>query len=224
MAQREGAALHGLHVAHPREEASATEAVRARFQETCAAAGLRSTLLVETGRVAARVCQRALLADLVVLAVEHPPEAGLAALGSGLRTIIRRCARPLLAVPAGATPLERALLAFDGSPKAKEALFVAAYRAEQWKTALTVLAVSGRKRIPASVLDYPRSYLELHEVQADFLHVEGGLDVLHATMHARGLDLLLMGGYSVPVLEEMLAGSAVNVMLREQHWPIFICR
>ena len=64
----------------------------------------------------------------------------------------------------------------------------------------------------------------LGEVQAEFLHIEGGLDLLHETMHARGLDLLLMGGYSVPLLEGVLTGSAVNVMLREQHWPIFICR
>lgn len=223
VAQREGAALHGLHVLGRGATAAAAEAIRARFEQTCAAAGLTGTFLLERGSIAARVCERALLADLVVLAVDHPPEAGLAALGSGLRTIIRRCARPLLAVPQDVSPLDRAILAFDGSIQAREALFVATYLAEVWKTALTVAAVSGRKRIPASVLDYPRAYLELHEVEAEFSYLEGPLDQLHALMHERGLNLLLMGGYGVSALEELLVGSAVNVMLRQQHWPIFIC-
>jgi hypothetical protein len=33
-----------------------------------------------------------------------------------------------------------------------------------------------------------------------------------------------MGGYSVSTLEELLVGSAVNVMLRQMETPIFICR
>ncbi len=224
VAQREGAALHGLHVLGRQATAAAAEAIRARFEQTCAAAGLTGTFLLERGSVAARICERALLADLVVLAVDHPPEAGLTGLGSGLRTVIRRCARPLLAVPHEASPLDRALLAFDGSSQAREALFVAAYLAEVWKTALTVAAVSGRKRLPASVLDYPRAYLELHEVQAEFSYLEGPVDRLHTLMHERDLNLLLMGGYGVSALEELLIGSAVNVLLRRQHWPIFICR
>jgi nucleotide-binding universal stress UspA family protein len=223
VAQREGAALHGLHVARQKATAAA-ETIQARFEQACAAAGLRGTFLIEEGRVAARICERALLADLVVLAVDHPPEEGLAVLGSGLRAILRRCARPLLAIPEEVSSLDRALLAFDGSPQAREALFIAAYLAEVWKTTLTVAAVSGRKRLPADVLDYPRAYLELHEVQAEFLHLEGSIDILHTVMHERGLNLLVMGGYSTPILEELLTGSTVHAMLRQQHWPIFICR
>jgi len=33
-----------------------------------------------------------------------------------------------------------------------------------------------------------------------------------------------MGGYSLSALEELLKGSAVDIMLREHHCPIFICR
>ena len=45
------------------------------------------------------------------------------------------------AAPGPVTPLTHLLLAFDGSPKAKEALFVAAYMAAEWHAALTVLTV-----------------------------------------------------------------------------------
>ncbi|MEZ0397219.1 MAG: universal stress protein [Anaerolineales bacterium] len=224
VARREGSALHGLHILRRGQTPEAGAAVRERFEQTCAAAALRSTFLSEEGRVAERIAERALLADLIVLGVEHPPEGGLTALGSGLRTILRRINRPLLAVLEQTSPLERALLAYDGSAEAREALFVAAYLAEMWKTRLTVAAVTGRRRVPASVLDYPRAYLELHEVEAEFLYLEGNIDILHTIMHERGLDLLLMGGYGVSGLERLLTGSAVDVMLRMQHWPIFICR
>ncbi len=224
VAGREGAAVHGLHIVRRGAPPDAAEAIRARFEQTCAAAGLRSTFLSEEGRVAERIAERALLTDLIVLGVEHPPEGGLTALGSGLRTILQRINRPLLAVLEQASPLDRALLAYDGSVEAREALFVAAYLAERWKTSLTVTAVTGRKRVPASALDYARAYLEIHEIQAEFLYLKGTIDILHAVMHERGLNLLLMGGYGMSFLERWLAGSAVDVMLRMQHWPILICR
>jgi len=120
--------------------------------------------------------------------------------------------------------MDKALLAFDGSPKAKEALFVATYLAEQWKASLCVVAITDRSHVNASVLDYPRAYLELHEIQAEFISAKGPIRVLNKIMEEHAINLLLMGGYSVSVVEEVVKGSAVNVMLREMQCPIFICR
>jgi nucleotide-binding universal stress UspA family protein len=159
-----------------------------------------------------------------VLNVAHPPAVGLPSLGSGLRTIIWRLARPLLALPGDPRNLNRALLAFDGSLEAKEALFVATYLAEQWKTALTVITLTNSTKVSSSVLDYARDYLELHEIQADFISANGTIDVFLKIIEERNIDLVLMGGYSVSPLEEVVIGSAVNFMLRETHCPLLICR
>jgi hypothetical protein len=68
--------------------------------------------------------------DLVVLGLSHPYTPGLVArLESGLHTIIQRCPVPVAAVPMSMVRLDRVLLAYDGSPKATEALFVATYLA-----------------------------------------------------------------------------------------------
>ncbi|MGD0610527.1 MAG: universal stress protein [Anaerolineales bacterium] len=226
IARREGSHLQGLHIVRSEKEKDEPKAMAllAEFKERLEAAGVAGSLLIEAGDVPVKVCERALLTDLVVLNVPHPPAPGLPGLGSGLRTIIKRCARPLLAACCSFSPMDRALLAFDGSPKAKEALFVATYLAEQWKASLRVVAITDGSRVNASVLDYPRAYLELHEIQAEFISAKGPIRVLNKIMEEHAINLLLMGGYSVSVVEEVVKGSAVNVMLREMQCPIFICR
>jgi nucleotide-binding universal stress UspA family protein len=227
IAGREDAQLICLHLVDSDKARTGpkVEAMRGRFLETCEKAGVRGTFQVERGDIGDRIVERALLTDLVVLQTAHPPAAGLPGFGSGLRDILHRIARPVLSVPCCKhSPLDKALLAFDGSPKAKEALFVAAYLAEQWLIELTVMAVTDGDRVPPGVLDYAREYLELHEIQAEYILAEGPIGVLHDTMDERDINLLIMGGYSVSVLDEIMKGSAVNVMLRERHSPIFICR
>jgi hypothetical protein len=64
----------------------------------------------------------------------------------------------MLVVPDQASPLRQALLAYDGSPKADEALFVAAYLAGQWQLPLVVVTVVDSLHPPA-ILDQARRYL-----------------------------------------------------------------
>jgi nucleotide-binding universal stress UspA family protein len=226
IAQREEAHLDGLHIVDAEAQRRSPEALalQSRFQQQCAAAGVTGSLAIESGDVTRKICERALLTDLIVLHVAHPPAVGLPSLGSGLRTILRRSARPLLAVPGEASRLERALLLYDGSPKAREALFVAAYLGERWLTALTVLTVADGSKVEPAVLDYARRYLEFHELAADFIRTSGPLDGVLKIMKERQTDLVLMGGYSTSALAEVMVGSTVNFMLREAHCPLLICR
>src|SRR5688572_5966052 len=230
IAQQEKAALHGLHVVPPKGKIDSAKAlgIQAHFNELCQQANasgyLKDVLAIVKGSVPDQVCQRALLTDLIVLNVAHPPSSGLSSLGSGLRSIIWRSARPILTVPGKTSPMDRALVAFDGGVKSREALFVATYLAEKWKTALTILTVSEGGKSPSAAQEYARSYLELHEIQADFVTVEGPLDVFLKVMKEREINLVLMGGYSGTALKEIILGSAVNFLLREADCPLLICR
>jgi nucleotide-binding universal stress UspA family protein len=226
VARREGSQLHGLHIVEAEKDKKKPEvlAVQVEFNERLKTAGVTGSLLIEAGNIPAKVCERALLMDLVVMNVAHPPAPGLPGLGSGLRNIIRNCARPLLAVCCTSSPMDRALLAYDGSPKAKEALFVATYLAEQWKTSLLVVAIAQGTSMNSSVLDYPRAYIELHEIHAEFILTEGLIGVLSKIIEEKAINLLLMGGYNISIVEEVLNSGSVNIMLREMQCPIFICR
>jgi nucleotide-binding universal stress UspA family protein len=227
VAAREDAHVFGLHIVKSAKSKDTVETrhMKARFDELCRTAGVDGSFLVEAGDITDKICKRALLADLVVLNSAHPPAEGISGLGSGLRSIVWHCARPLLTVNQNVSCMDQAMLAFDGSPKSKEALFVATYMAEKWMTRLKVVAVIDGDRVLPSVLDYPRAYLDLHEVDAEFILTGGPIDVLHQLMDEHNINILIMGGYSVPVLQEVMGGgSAVNFILRENHCPIFICR
>ncbi len=224
VAQKEASALHGLHVAPSRGELDSPRAqeLQARFHQRCQEANLAATLAVEKGNVAKQVCERALLTDLVILNVSHPPLPGLSSLNSGLRSIIWRCARPILTIPGKVSPMDKVLLAFDGSAKSKEALFVATYLAEKWKIDLTVITVE--RDAFASAQDYARTYLELHEIRADFVVKKGSFEAFLQTIQARQINLVIMGGYSGTAVKEVIFGSAVNFLLRRANCPLLICR
>ncbi len=224
VAQNESAALHGLHIVSPRAmvDSERVQAIQARFSQRCREAGLTGSMVVEKGSVPELTCKRALLTDLMVLNVAHPPEPGLSSLGSGLRSIIWHSARPILTVPGKVSPMDRALVAFDGSSKSKEALFVAAYLAESQKTQLTVFTLSEDQN--TTVQEYARAYLELHEIQANYVIESGNEATFLQAIQEHEINLILMGGYSGTTWRELFVGSLVNFLLREANCPIFICR
>ncbi|MEJ5225846.1 MAG: universal stress protein, partial [Anaerolineales bacterium] len=225
IAARENADLHGLHVVLRKKDLDSphVQEVQAQFNQRCQAAGVSGSLATERGEIAAQVVQRALLSDLVVLSVEHPPAGGLSSLGSGLRTIIWRTARPILTVPGMTSPMDNAILAYDGSLKSREALFIAAYLAERWQTRLTVVTAS-QGNLKPSVQDDAKKYLDLHEIQAEYIFEKGGLEIFPALITERQANLVLLGSYGGSVWQEVMLGSLVNLLLRQAACPLLICR
>jgi nucleotide-binding universal stress UspA family protein len=161
---------------------------------------------------------------LIVMKISYPPSVGIRVIASNVRTLIARASRPILAIPGDISQFQHALLAFDGSPKAREALFVATYFAEQWRTQLTVLTGREDRAADDSAQEFARSYLEFHEVEARFIQEKYSPSVLMLTAEQVHADLVIMGGYSGSILKEMTIGSSVNHMLRSFRRPILICR
>jgi nucleotide-binding universal stress UspA family protein len=227
VARREGAILHGLHIVPTAEDLSAPEvqAVQQEFQRRCGEAGVAGELALVAGAVTRHICSRARWADLLVLNLAYPPAPQpLARLGSGFRNIIRRCPSPVLAAPGRTSGLDSALLAFDGSPKAEEALFVATYLAIKWNIKLSVLSVlvNGTTR---ETLERAREYLVAHAVNATYLLERGTPpEVILQTAEKENVELIIMGGYGAAPVMEVVLGSAVDRVLRESRRPMLICR
>ena len=74
------------------------------------------------------------------------------------------------------------------------------------------------------VQDYARTYLDLHEIEADYLVADGTMDTILEISKERDINLILMGGYSGTAIKEVIVGSMVNNLLRKFEYPIFICR
>jgi nucleotide-binding universal stress UspA family protein len=180
----------------------------------CTEAGVNGGLVIEQGDITGKIRERASVTDLIVLKIEHPPMGGLSNLTSPFRSIIVNSACPVLGVPARATEVRRAVLSYDGSPAAKEALFVAAYFAEVWKTQLVIFSALDGSRVKADVQDEVRRYLEFHEVEAEYILSErGAMDQLKKTVDDQNPDLILMGAYGVSVLRQIMDGSALDYMI-----------
>jgi nucleotide-binding universal stress UspA family protein len=227
IAQREEAKIHGLHIVDSKEKVkSATVlSVQKQFNQACADAGVDGKLITETGEITKKICERATMTDLIVLKIVHPPLGGLATLRSPFRTIIENSSRPVLGVPQKATRFQRALLAYDGSELAKEALFVATYLAEVWKTELLVFTAWDGSKVKMDAQDYVRRYLDIHEVEAEYIISEkGAMDFLNQTVEEKNADLVLMGSHGGSTLQQVFIGSALDYTLRESKVPIFICR
>ncbi|HJQ15312.1 MAG TPA: universal stress protein, partial [Anaerolineales bacterium] len=185
---------------------------------------VHGVLAVEVGEPTQKILERSALTDLIVLKISYPPSVGFKVLASNVRTLIARSSRPILAIPGSISNFKHALLGFDGSPKAREALFVATYLAEQWQTRLTILTGLEDQEVDTSAQGFARNYLEFNEIEADFISKRYSGEVLKSTAEEIHADLIVMGGYSGLILKEMTVGSSVNFMLRESQFPILICR
>ena len=109
--------------------------------------------------------------------------------------------------------------------RSKEALFVATYLAEMWKTELIVFTALHGARLKPDVQDYVKRYLEIHEVEADYIITEqDSKAILKSTIDERQADLVLLGTYGMSLIREVVVGSTLDYMLRESDVPTFICR
>lgn len=228
VAQRDGSRLHRLHVVPTPAEAEneASRQLQAEFEQRCQAAKVPGELTIKPGNVIRTIGDQARWADLVVIHLDHLPRPRLDdRLMSGFGALVRGCPRPVLAVPHQPAPLTRALLAYDGSPKANEALFIAAYLAGKWQAPLTVVTVTENEQIGPATLQSARAYLEGQGVSATFVQERGAIAwAIIRTAHLYECDFIIMGGYGFSPVWEIILGSEVDQVLRAKQWPVLICR
>jgi nucleotide-binding universal stress UspA family protein len=227
-ARREGANIQAMHVLPEGADAQAEsiQQLSAMFATRCAEAGIAGNLVLESGDITRHILERAVLADIVIVALSHPPaRPALQRLGAGFHSLIHRCARPILAVPGAPTPMDRILLAYDGSPKGREALFVAAYLCERWEVSLSVVMVAEDARADFAPLAFADSYLKERGLMASILRETGSVaEAILRSAEKENSQLLVMGGYGNSPMLEAVLGSDVDAVLRASQVPILICR
>jgi nucleotide-binding universal stress UspA family protein len=225
---REGGDLRGLLVVPSEEEREGehTRMVMSAFQQRCQSVGLECTLAVEVGNIARKICERSRWNDVIVINLAHPPSRKpIAKLSSGFRTLVRRCPIPILAVKDKPSTLSKALLAFDGSPKACEGLFAAAYVANSWEIPLIVIAVNEKGEDTEKILHQASDYLVSRGASAKFISKDGNVaEAILQTTQDEAADWIIMGGYGMNPIIEVALGSAVDQVLRESEIPVLICR
>lgn len=224
IAQREESGLVGLHVV-PSEHLRYKETVlglQHQFEQRCRDADVEGELFIETGDIAQKICEYAHQVDLVLLHLLYTPGSPTTPrLQSEFRGISRRCSRSIFALPDETVEFGRALLTYDGSQKANEALFVSAYLVGCWGVSLVVLT----ENVDAHARSFVKSYLKRRNVEALFVQQRGKLsEVLPKVMQEHQIDFMIIGGYGERPVREFLFGRPIDQVLEHLQRPILICR
>ncbi len=228
LAKHEGGVLHGVHVApsEKRLDQHKISSYQEIFKQKCNAVGVKGDFNVDIGKVPRLICSRARWIDLVVVSLNYPPAPRpLSRLSSGLSTLIRRCPRPILAVPGPATNLARPLLAYDGSPKAEEALYIGAHISSKWNAQLVIINIQEPGRTVPHNLASAQQYVHDHGGRAILLERHGKVAAqILSVISEYECDLVIMGGYGFNPLIEIAIGSAVDEIMRCSDIPVLVCR
>jgi nucleotide-binding universal stress UspA family protein len=248
LALRTGARLSGLHVMPPPDVpplykpsqvdkavanmslklASNARAAKRAFDEVAAQRLADMRWFESDGDVVDGISASARYADLVILGQyewQGPHEAHPLPIA---HSVVSRCGRPVLVVPATVGPISfaRAAIAWDGSREAVRAVH----------DALPLLALSQAVEIvtiipPAAVEsndDAKRlsSHLANHGIKiqdtAIQIRSEDKPIALRQQMEKAHYDLLVMGGYSHPIWLEFIFGGVTQSMLLSSKIPILV--
>lgn len=198
----------------------------AEFSERCQEAGVRAETASSVGVIANEICERARTHDTVVVGHRGLNErfsTGL--LGGTTESVTRKSPKPVLVCPMRFEPIERPLLAYDGSARASNAMQMAADFCASAGLPLTVLHVCREEAAAAKVLAEAARYLESYEIETSSLHVSGHPpeEIVSAIGDGKH-DLLFIGAYGHSRIVEMVLGSTTEFVLRNAACPVFLSR
>ena len=197
------------------------------FTTTCHEQGISCETELVTGIVANEICERARTTDLVVIGhrgVNEQFSTGL--LGGTAESITRKSPRPVFMTPIQFHPINKPLLAYDGSPRASTVMHSAAEFCSALHFPLTVLTVSHREKSgEEKLLEEAHHYLSLYDLKPTLLSVTGhAYQRIIEYLKEQGHDLLFIGAYGHSRIIEMVLGSTTEYVLRNAPCPVFLSR
>jgi len=229
VARRENSILRGLHVI-PSDTPEALERGRhllEEFDERAKELGIPATSRLVQGDIADKIIEQSRWADIVVInqrrvhgRLDQLP------LGSIFESVASRVARPILAVPGNRiTSLQRVLLAYDGSPKANEALFVFGHILSCWQARGYLVTVEG-PGITKETMETANRYIDetCQQKVESFFETGTPHEAILRIMGERDIELLLMGSFGHQPLLKAFLGSTIDRILRVAWFPVLICR
>lgn len=248
LAKRVGAGLSGLHVMPPADAApvykpslidkvvaeisaeleSDARAAAAIFDEECIQRMAGACWFEATGDIVQGISDKARFADLVIIgqyewqdpAERHPLPVA--------HSVVLRCGRPVLIVPAVVQPsaLARIAVAWDGSREAVRAVHDALplLRLSRSVQIVTMIRPSADdNEVDAKSLS---AHLANHGIQVgtDILQIRTVVEheSLRKEIEQGHYDLLVMGGYSHPMWLEFIFGGATQSILLSSKIPVLV--
>lgn len=146
-------------------------------------------------------------------------------LGSNLERVIRSSQEPVLVASRAFRPIERVLIAWDGSPSAQKALNYILTRPLLQGLHILLLTVGDADTARAAETGLARSRLTAGGFSVEARHVAGEVsDVIAATAEREAFNLLVMGAYGHSRIRQFFVGSTTSDMIRNIQLPVLLFR
>jgi nucleotide-binding universal stress UspA family protein len=231
-------ALRGSHVAPPggyleklQEEWVGTarkevEQLLEQLAIRCAEEGVACKLLEDSGTPCEQILREAQRFDLIVLGKHTNFESQKNSCHT-LPDVLRNAPRAVVAVPealpSGEGPL---LVAYDGSVQAARTLQVFAMSGLHALGEVLVVSIDPLDAVDATrTADRAVQFLSSHGIAAKpvpLLHTESPARVILEQASSLTAQLIVMGAFGRPRLEEFLVGSTTKRLLDESQVPLFL--
>lgn len=145
--------------------------------------------------------------------------------GSRLETVVRTLQRPILACPAGFTPPQRVMIAFDGSATTHKAVDMVAGSPLFRGLPCHVVMVGADNNENSGQLEWARHTLETAGFEVTTVLQEGDVEgVLCGYRREQDIDMLIMGAYGHSVIRRFLVGSTTTSVIRNALIPVLLLR
>ena len=146
-------------------------------------------------------------------------------LGSNLERVVRAVHRPVLIASRGFKPIQRFVIAFDGSATTRRCVDMVCASPLLKGLACDVVMAGEANAERGDHMAWAIGQLAAAGFDAQARHVEGNADTaIAASVKSLGADLLVMGAYGHSRIRTMILGSTTTQVLRTCAVPVLLLR
>ncbi len=169
--------------------------------------------------------------DLLILRQPNPDHENYSRLTQLSETVLLKSGRPILFMPYIGTdkcPGERVMITWDGTASACRAVHNAIPILQHAKEVVLVIVENDKTRenLPAAVVDGFVEHLKNHGVELNVRRVlQGTYDIATVILNEiaeTATDLLVMGGYGKPSLQQKIFGGVTRSILSSMIIPVLM--
>lgn len=202
---------------------SAGGAILAAFESRAKEAGVDFEPVLREGNVSEILAEEAQMSDLAAVGSRGANAAHRRDLvGRHADALARKMPAPLLVAPAEYRDFRSPLLAWDGSPKSRKALVLAAELAALFELPVRVVTATDDEAKGHALLAEAEEELRYRRVRvASVLHAGHPDDAIFAEIGA-GADLVAMGAHGHGRVVELVLGSTTDRVLRAATVPVLL--
>ncbi len=200
------------------------EVMLSEFKQHCSEKNIKHIEAEVQGSPSEQVLFESTFYDLVVMGLrtnfhfETDPR-----YGNSLEKIIQQSITPILAVPKKFKPIEKVLIAFDGSFPAARAMKRFAHLASGFNFEINILMAGSDEETAQYYLDYAEKYLRAYNVKnIKKTYTDKDLRKVLEEKYMDWADLIVTGLHSKHSIKEIFVGSHTKYLIREANKPLFI--